>query len=148
MFGLTPVKEKPFGYPTARMRDEFKALQDRLFSTWPMLFEPINDREHFWNLDVTETEKEIAVRAEIPGFEPADLDVQIRDNQLIIKAEKKQEVAEKEKGFGFAERRYERFIVLPMKVEPAKVEATYRNGVLEVHLPKAEEAKGHRVPVK
>ena len=38
--------------------------------------------------------------------------------------------------------------VLPMKVEPAKVEATYRNGVLEVHLPKAEEAKGHRVPVK
>jgi len=148
MFGLTPVKEKPNGYPTGRMRNEFKALQDRLFDSWPTLFEPISDRELFWSLDMTETDKELVVQAEIPGFEATDLDVELRNNHLIIKAEKKQETGDKEKGFNFAKRRYDRIVALPVKIEPAKVEATYRNGVLEVHMPKAEEAKGLRVPVK
>jgi len=148
MFGLTPMKEKPNGYPTARMRNEFKALKDRLFDSWPALFETISDRELFWSLDMTETDKELVVQAEIPGFELADLDVELRNNHLIIKAEKKQETDEKEKGFNFAKRRYDRIVALPVKIEATKVEATYRNGVLEVHMPKVEEAKGHRVPVK
>ena len=54
----------------------------------------------------------------------------------------------KENGYEYAERRYERFVELPVEIEPTKVEATYRNGVLEVRLPKTEEAKGLRVPVK
>jgi HSP20 family protein len=148
MFSLTPVKEKPNGYPPQRMRNEFKALQDRLFDSWPTLFETISDRELFWSLDMTETDKELVVRAEIPGFEPAELDVELRNNHLIIKAEKKPETDERDKGFNFAKRRYDRIVALPVKIEPTKVEATYRNGVLEVHMPKSEEAKSHRVPVK
>jgi len=149
MFGLIPRREKEkFGYPM-RLRDEFKTLYDRLFNGLPMMIEPLIEPEHFWNLDVNETEKEVIVRAEVPGFEPADLDVELRKNRLIIKAEKKHEVEKKEeKEFEYAERVYERFVDLPVAVETAKVEATYRNGVLEVHLPKTEEAKGHRVTVK
>ena len=149
MFGLVPRREKEkVGYPIPRFRDEFKALYDRFFNGWPMLFEPLMEPEHFWGLEVKEAEKEVVVRAEVPGFEAADLDVELRNNRLIITAEKKREVKEKEKGFEYAERRYERFVELPVEVEAAKVEATYRNGVLEVHLPKTEEAAGRRIPVK
>jgi HSP20 family protein len=149
MFGLIPRREKEsFGYPVPRLRDEFKTLYDRFFNGFPMVFEPFIEREHFWNLDVNETEKEVVVRAEIPGFEPADLDVELRNNRLFIKAETKHEVEKKESGYEYAERRYERFVELPAEVALAKVEANYRNGVLEVRLPKTEEAKGLRVPVK
>jgi HSP20 family protein len=124
------------GLPIPRLRDEFKALYERLFNGWPMLFEPLAEPEHFWGFEVKEAEKEVIGRAEVPGFEAADLDVELRNNRLIITAEKKREVNEKEKDYEYAERRYERFVGLPVAIEPAKVEATYRNGVLEVHLPK------------
>jgi len=88
------------------------------------------------------------VRAEVPGFEPADFEVELRNNRLMIKAAKTHEEEKKEKGYEFAERRYERFVELPVEVEPAKVEATYRNGVLEVHLPKPAEATPRRIEVK
>jgi HSP20 family protein len=149
MFSLIPRREKEkFGYPMARPREEFKTLYDRFFTEWPMLFEPLVEPERFWNLEMKETEKEVLVRAEVPGFEPADLDVELRNNLLIVKAEKKHETAKKDKGFEYAERRYERIVEVPAGIAPAKVEATYRNGVLEVHLPKTEEAKGLHIPVK
>jgi HSP20 family protein len=149
MFGLIPRREKErVGLPMPRLGDEFKALYERFFNGWPMLFEPVAEAEHFWGLEVKEVGKEVVVRAEVPGFEAADLDVELRNNRLLITAEKKREAKEKEKGYEYAERRYERFVELPVEIEPAKVEATYRNGVLEVHLPKTEEAKGWHVPVK
>ncbi len=149
MFGLIPRREKEkVGYPLPRLRDEFKTLYDRFFNGWPMLFEPLTEPEHFWNLEMNETEKEVVVRAEVPGFEPADLDVELRNNRLTITAEKKHEGEEKEKGYEYAERRYERVVELPVETDSAKVEATYRNGVLEIHLPKTEEAKGLRIPIK
>jgi HSP20 family protein len=149
MFALRPWNEKEtVGYPLPRLRDEFKALYDRFLNGWPMLFEPLAEREYFWNLDLKETEKELVVRAEVPGFEPADVNVELRNSRLFIKAEKKHETEKKTNGFEYAERRYERVVELPVEVAAAKVEATYRNGVLEVHLPKTEETTGRRIPVK
>src|SRR6516162_3900325 len=101
MFGLVPVKERTVGFPTPRIFDDFKALQDRLFNAWPMMFEPVSERELFWNLEMKETDKEAIVRAEIPGFELADLEVELRSNQLLVKADKKQENTNKEKGYEF-----------------------------------------------
>jgi HSP20 family protein len=149
MFGLKPRKEvEKVGYPVPRLRDELKALYDRFFNGWPMLFEPLPEPPRFWDLEVKETEKEVIVRAEVPGFEAKDLDVEFRNNRLVIKAKKKHEAEVKEKGYECAEHCYERFVELPVEVDPAKVEATYRNGVLEVHLPKMEEAVNRRIPVK
>ena len=144
MFGLMSRKE----YPMPRPRDEFKALYDRFFGGWPMLFEPLVEPERLWGLEVKDAEKEVLVRAEIPGFEAADLDVELWNNRLTIKAEKKHEKEEKENGYEYAERRYERFVELPVESDPAKVAATYRNGVLEIHLPKTEAAKALHIPVK
>jgi HSP20 family protein len=132
------------GYPMPRLRDEFGMLADRLFRGWPALFEPLVEPDRFWNLALTDTEKEVVVRAEMPGFEAADLEVELRNNRLLIKAEKKRE----EKGEEYTERRYERVVDLPVETDLAKVEAAYRNGVLEVHLPKTEAATGRRIPIK
>jgi len=129
-----------------RLLDEFKALHDRLFNGWPMVVEPNLERGRFWDLEVKDTEKALIVRAEIPGFEPADLNVELFPNLLIIKAEKKSETDKKDTEY--AERLYERVVELPEAIDPAKVEAAYRNGVLEVRLPKTEAAKGMRIPVK
>jgi HSP20 family protein len=128
--------------------NEFKPLFERFFNGWPLMFEPHVEPERFWNLELFDAEKEMVVRAEVPGFEAADFEVELRNNRLMITAAKKHETEEKEKGYEYAERRYERFVELPIDIDPAKVEATYRNGVLEVHLPKPEEAAGHRIPVK
>lgn len=147
MFALKPWSENELArYPLPTMRNEFKTLFDRFFNGWPMLVEPNLELEHYWNLEVLEAEKEVIVRAEVPGFEAAELMVELLNNRLIIKAEEKPEA--KEKGAKYVERRYERFVELPVEIDPAKVEATYRNGVLEVHLPKAEAAKAMRIPVK
>jgi HSP20 family protein len=148
MFALIPRREKErVAYPLT-LRDEFKALYDRFFNGWPMLFEPRLEPERFWELEVKDAEKEVIVRADIPGFEAADLDLELRNNWLFITAEKKHEKKEKEKVREYAERRYERFVELPAAVEVTKAEATYRNGVLAVHLPKTEAAKALHIPVK
>jgi HSP20 family protein len=147
MFGLIPRREREkVGYAVPRLRDEFKALYNRFFNGWPMLFEPYPQWEHFWGFEVKDVEKEVIVRAEIPGFEAEELNVELRNNRLFIKAGKKR--GEKEKDYEYTERRYERVVELPFGIDPAKVEAIYRNGVLEVHLPKMEEAMGRCIPVK
>jgi len=97
-------------------------------------------------LDLEEMENEVVVRAEVPGFEPNELELMLRDNTLTIRAEHREPVEGKA-----AERRHarlERTVTLPAGVEPDKIEARYRNGVLEVHVPRAPEAKPRRIEVK
>jgi len=153
MFGLIPHREREkVGYPMTELHDEFKALYDRIFGGWPVLFEPYAAPERFWGLELKEAEKEVVVRAELPGFEPAEVEVELRENRLAIRAEKKPKAEEKKpeeekKPTEFARYRYERFVELPVAVVPEKAEACFRNGVLEVHLPKADEEAIRRIPV-
>jgi HSP20 family protein len=146
MFGLIPLRERErFAAPALGLRDEFKTLYDRLFGGFPMVFEPLMESPPVWGLEVKDFEKQVVVWAEIPGFEVADLHVELKNNRLILKAEKKTE--KKENGKESTARRYERFVELPVEIEPAKITATYRNGVVEIHLPKKEEAKPLHIPV-
>ena len=94
-----------------------------------------------------ETEKEVVVRAEMPGFEPEEIEVLVRGDELLLRAAKKVP-AEKKEAAEKPWRRLERVLTLPPHTNPEKVEALYHNGVLEVHLPKTEEALPKRVPVK
>jgi len=93
-----------------------------------------------------EKENEVVLRAEVPGFEMKELDVTVRGDELTILAEHK----EPAKGEAVERRqaRLERSVTLPSGVEPEKIEATYRNGVLEVHVPRIPEAKPRRIEVK
>jgi HSP20 family protein len=131
------------------MPHEFETIFNRFFGNWPMLFEPPAEMKPYWNLELKESEKEVLVRAEVPGFEAEEFTVEVLGETLAIKAEHKHEEPAKEKE-DFVERRnlrYERYVTLPVAVLPEKVTATYRNGVLEVRLPKVEEAKALRIPV-
>jgi len=147
MFGVIPYREKErFGVPALGLRDEFKALYDRLFGGFPMMYEPLVESPPVWGLEITDLEKEVVVWAEVPGFEVGDLNVELKNNRLHLKAEKK--IEKKGNGKEFTARCYERYVELPVEIEPAKIAAIYRNGVLEIHLPKKEEAKAFHIPVK
>ena len=107
----------------------------------------------FWpQVDVTETDKEIKVSADIPGVEPKDIDVSVEDGMLIIKGEKKYEREEKEKGQHRMERSYgsfERAIELPAEVDESKAKAEFKKGVLRLTLTKRPGAPSRRkkIPV-
>ena len=102
-------------------------------------------------LDVYEDKDTLVVKAEFPGIKKKDLDISLEGDMLTIKAEKKQEdVAEdathytRERYFG----QYSRSIPLPVHIDAEKVSATFKKGLLEIRLPKAEEAKSKHIEVK
>jgi HSP20 family protein len=131
--------------PLVQLRDEFDSLFDRFFGRWS----PFSQEENDWGLELKDEGKEFVLRAEAPGFEPEDFDVQVEGNMLTIRAERKQQAGEKkDNGFSYSERRLERAVTLPVGIDRDKVEASYRNGILELHLPKAPEAQGRRIDVK
>lgn len=107
----------------------------------------------FWpQVDVTETDKEIKVCAEIPGVNPKDIDVSVEDGTLTIKGEKKYDREENEKGQYRMERSYgafERTIALPGEVDESKAKAEFKKGVLKLTLPKRPGAAPRRkkIPV-
>ena len=102
--------------------------------------------------DVVETTDDVRVTMEIPGIDPAEIDITIDNNVLRISGEKRP-VRNDENGgaYRLTERRYGRFersFVLPRDVRSDAVDASYENGVLVVMLPKREEAKPRRVEVR
>jgi HSP20 family protein len=102
-------------------------------------------------LDMDEDEKEVTIRAEIPGVKPEDLDVSVTENTLSIAGEKKEEHERKERGFFRSERRYGSFrrtVPLPVGVDPDSVTAEYNDGILSVRLQKTEQAQPKRIQVK
>lgn len=95
-------------------------------------------------VDVSETDKEITVEAELPGVEENELDLSLADDVLTIKGEKKQEREEKKESYQLTERSYGRFhrsMRLPFEPDPKKVKATFKAGVLTVTVPKPPEVK-------
>ena len=102
-------------------------------------------------LDVAETDEEIVVKAEVPGLAPEDLKVSIQGDTLTISGEKKSEQEEQGKNFHRVERSYGTFtrsVRLPTEVDGEKVKATYKNGVVELHLPKKEEVKKKEIKIE
>jgi HSP20 family protein len=133
-------------HPLAQIREEFDALFDRFFGRLPAAFADFGT--HLWGLDMDDTGNEVVVRAEAPGFEAGDFDVHVGNNVLTIRAERKQE-AGGDKEAAYSERRsFQRSVTLPAGIDADRVEARYRNGVLELRLPKTEDAQRKRIEVK
>ena len=146
---LIPWRER---HPLADLRDEIDNLFDNFFGrgrgkeieAWQgaSLRSPAVDME--------ETDKEIVVKAEMPGLDPKDFQISLTENTLTIKGERKEEKEEKKKNYHMVERRYGSFyrsIPLPCPVKGDKVEANYNKGILEINLPKAEPAKSKQITV-
>jgi HSP20 family protein len=104
------------------------------------------------DINVSESEKEIRVTAELPGVRENDIQVDLHDDMLIIRGEKKFEQKEEKENFYFVERSYgnfQRAIQLPFPINPAQVQATFENGVLTVTLPKsAQQERSRRIQVQ
>lgn len=102
-------------------------------------------------LDVYEDKDDLVVKAELPGLDKENVEVNLTDHTLVIKGEKKKEEETKQESYFRSERSYGRFVrtlQLPKDVQADKVKASFKNGVLEVRMPKTEEAKAKEIKVK
>lgn len=102
-------------------------------------------------LDVSETKDAIVVKAEVPGIDPKNIQVALEEQTLTIKGEKAEQKEEKDEHVYRRERMYGAFartLRLPAAVDPAKVEATFKNGLLTVTLAKTPAAKAATIPIK
>jgi len=132
----------------SRFENEMEDLLERFFGNgvedWgPTRFTP--------SLNVSETDTSYDVAVELPGLKPEDVSVELKEGNLYVSGEKKEETEEKDKTFHRIERRhgeFRRMIQLPGSVAEDKVAAKFENGVLKVSVPKTEEVKPKRIPVK
>jgi HSP20 family protein len=95
-------------------------------------------------LDIYEDEKSITIKVDVPGMSQKDISVEIQDNVLTIKGERKEEEETKQKNAHIIERRYGKFvrrIALPENIEAEKTKAKIKDGVLTITIPKKEEEK-------
>ncbi len=102
--------------------------------------------------DVSETDKAVEVRAELPGMDEKDIEVTLDENILTVRGEKKQERSENKKNYYLSECRYGEFhraVPLPADIDREHVKAAFKKGVLRITLPKTEEARTdrHRINV-
>lgn len=102
-------------------------------------------------VDMYETESDLVISTALPGVRAEDLDVSLTGDVLCIKAELKSETKEEQASYYRQERRYgscSRSVNLPVAVQADKAQATYKDGILTLTLPKAEESKPKVIKVK
>ncbi len=103
------------------------------------------------SVDVRETKDALEITAELPGLEPKDVEVSVENGVLTLKGSRQFEKASEGETYHRVERAYgsfERSFSLPTNVDPEKVKAAYRHGVLHLTLPKREEAKPKSIAIK
>jgi HSP20 family protein len=155
-----PVTKQQAPTPTGEVWRPFEALRkevDRLFDDfgddfWRRPFRSLAGLERGWAqkfvatppADVTETDKAYEITAELPGIDQKNIEVNVANGGITIRGEKKEETEEKKKDYYVSERRYgsfERHFGLPVGVDADKIDATFKDGVLKVTLPKTAEAQ-------
>jgi HSP20 family protein len=140
-----------------RNDNPFMSLQreiDRLFDDFTRGFPAFSTgggNELLPSVDVTETDKQIEITAELPGLEEKDVQVNLADNVLTIRGEKKAEKEEKDKAYRLVERSYGSFVrslELPEGVDANAIKASIDKGVLKVTVPKPAPAQVKKIDVK
>jgi HSP20 family protein len=127
---------------------------NRLFSDWRIRptweSEEIGQGSWIPPVDIYETADAVVLKAELPGISKDDINVEVKDNTLTLRGEKKFEKEVKEENYYRVERSYgtfQRSFSLPSTVQQDKVKAKFKDGILEISLPKAEEAKPKQIKV-
>ncbi|MBC7327198.1 Hsp20/alpha crystallin family protein [bacterium] len=128
------------------LRREMERLFDEIFERRPIR------REEFHPLtDIVETENEFIVKMELPGINPDDVEITLHGDTLTIRGEKKEEQRSEKENYLRLERCYgsfQRSFTLGVPVKADEVKATFKDGILEVRVPKAEEAKPKPIKIK
>jgi HSP20 family protein len=122
---------------------------------WNRFFEeaPLAERAWEWtpSVDISETDGNIQVKAELPGLEAKDIDVDVSGDVLTLRGEKMKEEEQKDERYYCRERyagSFQRSFRLPAGVQGDKVDAEFKNGVLTVNIPKSEEGKQKKIEIK
>ena len=146
---LLPVKK------TERGRNELVRLHNEMDNLIGSIFgdldRPVWGRGHWPAIDIAEKDNEFVVKAEIAGCKAEDVNISVQGNILTISGEKKAEEEKKEKGYYHMERSYGSFrrdLTLAVEVDPAKIDAICKDGVLTITVPKSEKAKPVKIKVK
>jgi len=139
---LIRYQRPDLGWPTfgrvSSLRDELDSLFESSLTGWLPALDAHEDKENF------------TVQVEVPGFKREDIQVSLQDGVLTISGERKEEKVSKETEIHRQERYYGKFtraLSLPTAVAADKVKAAYKDGILTVTLPKAEEAKPKQIDV-
>ena len=156
--GIAPVKARP---EAGRIEQNVERMFEDLWARpWRSLIDFGWPRHrHLWTdleatspaIEISEDKNDVLVKAELPGMKKEDLEINVEERLLTIRGEKKKEEERKGEGYFYSERSYgafERCIEIPRDVQSDKAHATFKDGVLEVRLPKTEEAKRKEVKIK
>lgn len=125
----------------------FRMLEDTLNRFFT---EPSSSRPWSPAVDISETENELVLKADLPEMKLEDLDIQLENGTLTLKGERKFEKSDKDRGYHRIERSYGSFVrafSLPEYADAEKVAADYKNGVLTITVPKKEVAKPRAIKV-
>jgi HSP20 family protein len=142
--------------PFLAMRREMNRLFDDVFGGFglPSVFGPaLRQMAMAPKIDVSETDNEIQVTAEMPGIDQNDVEVLLEEDRLIIRGEKKEEREDKDRNYHLRERvqgAFSRTLPLPFTPDPNQVKAEFKNGVMAITIPKPQEVKQkqHRIEVQ
>jgi HSP20 family protein len=134
-----------------KVQDEMNRMVDRFFS--PDLFDEGVFGTSAWvpSMNVREDNDNFNISVELPGLSKDDVNLTLKDGTLTIEGERKQEEEKEGGNYHRVERRYGKFLrsfKLPMHVQDDKIEATFKDGILNIMLPKAEEVKPKQIEVK
>jgi HSP20 family protein len=148
--GRGVMRRGPFG-ELSRWEQEMDDLFGRFLRDWP--FPRWGGEGRGWapSVDMLDRKDEVMLRADLPGLEQKDIEVYVEEGTLTIRGERQAEKEGKEEDYYVSERwagSFSRSLSLPPGVDPEKIQASFKNGVLEVHLPKTKEAKGKKIDVK
>jgi HSP20 family protein len=152
--GESPLRKEE-DHPFYALQREMDNVFDNFFRSFNVSpFEGGKDIGAFYpSIDVKDGEKEIVVKAELPGMEESDVEVSLSDDALTIRGEKKEEKEDKGKDYWHKETSYgsfSRVIPLPEGIDTEKADARFKNGVLTIALPKLEAklAKSKKIAIK
>ena len=143
----SPARREARWDPFTELQREINDLFDRDFWNAPSLF----DEGMMPSMDIKDGEDNVEVRCDLPGVDRKDLDISVSGNVLTIKGEKKDEKEEKDSSWYRRESwsgSFQRSVTLPDEVDPNRADATMKDGVLKLVLPKKEEKKRKKIEVK
>jgi HSP20 family protein len=133
--------------PVSSIRDEFNRLfedLDKIPEQMPLsMGEPA--------IDLWETNQDVMLKADLPGIDPDNIQLEVTENSISISGESKSEEEYKDRNFIRKERSYGKFsrtLALPASVKPEDAEATFKDGLLEIRLPKSKPVRGRVLEIK
>jgi HSP20 family protein len=132
--------------------NNFKREMDQMFDNFFGSGKDVDEFSSAWHpsVDIKETKDDFVLMAEVPGMSKDDIKINISENTLTIKGEKKEEQKGDDQNYHRVERRYgafQRSFTLPTQIHGTKVKAAYKDGILTITMPKKEEVKPKEIPI-